>query len=245
MDEVLLETQKIEKTERKRLIKLFKHSVSPKTMSSAVHSVHQKIDLYFEQNTKKYNIKLACKEGCTYCCKHFLIEAFLPEIFRIKDYLEKKLSTEALSNIKLAVSETAERARGLSNQEYSSTRITCPLLITNTCSIYAVRPGMCRKYHSLDVESCIKSYKEPDNPVHGALSVRGLSLGVMSFLKSLHHSLKKKNLDGNTYELSQALNVVLNNPKAYAQWCQGKIIFTPLSEEKKGQERLSSRDTKT
>lgn len=192
MDDVLLETQKIEQTESKRLTKLFKHSISPQTMSSAVHSVHQKINIYFEQNIEKYNIKLACKEGCTYCCKHFHIEAFLPEIFRIKNYLETKLSTEALSNIKSAVAATAEHAKSLSSQEYSNTRIICPLLIANTCSIYSVRPGMCRKYHSLDVESCIKSYEEPDNPLHGALSVRGLSLGVMSFLKSLHHSLKKK-----------------------------------------------------
>ncbi len=245
MDEILLEAQKIEQTESKRLTKLFKHSISPKTMSSAVHSVHQKINLYFEQNIEKYNIKLACKEGCTYCCKHFRIEVFLPEIFRIKNYLEKKFSTEALSNIKSAVAAAAERARDLSSQKHNNIRITCPLLIANTCSIYSVRPGMCRKYHSLDVESCIKSYEEPDNPLHGALSVRGLSLGVMSFLKSLHNSLKKKKLDGNTYELSQALNIVLNNPKAYAQWCQGKIIFTPLPEKKKRQERLSSHDTNT
>jgi len=227
MDEIIIKVQQIEHRERKRLTKLFKKSTSPEAMSTAVRSVHKNMDDYFIQNIEKYNIKLACKEGCTYCC-HLRVEVFLPEVFRIKNYLEKHCSKEELSNIKLAIATTAKRAKHLSGQEYSAARIACPLLIDNNCSIYSVRPGMCRKYHSLEVDPCIKRYEEPTNETHGAINVRGLSLGAMSFLKGLHHSLKKQKLDGNTYELSQALDVVLNNSKAYAQWRQGKAVFTPL-----------------
>ncbi|VAW85447.1 hypothetical protein MNBD_GAMMA16-198 [hydrothermal vent metagenome] len=230
MDEIIIKAQQIEHQERKRLTKLFKKSISPETMSSAVRSIHKNIDDYRILNIEKYNIKLACKEGCTYCCRHLRVEVFLPEVFRIKNYLEKHCSKEELSNIKSVIATTAKRAQNLSDQEHNTARIACPLLIDNNCSIYSVRPGMCRKYHSLEVDPCIKRYDEPTNETHGAISVRGLSLGVMSFLKGLHHSLKKQKLDGNTYELSQALDVVLNNPKAYAQWRQGKAIFTPLPE---------------
>jgi len=229
VDETALKAHKIELAEVKRLSKLFKKSKTPGAISSAVGTVHQNIDDYFRSNLDNYKIQLACKEGCNYCC-YLRVEVFIPEVFRIKYYLEKNLSSEALSEIKLAISATAKRARGLSTKEYSIAQIPCPLLINNRCSIYSVRPGMCRKYHSLDVELCIKNYNEPDNDVYGAVSVRGLSLGIMSFLKGLHFSLKKQKLDDNTYELSQALEVTLDTPKAYAQWRQGKVIFAPLPE---------------
>jgi len=65
----------------------------------------------------------------------------------------------------------------------------------------------------------------PESRAFGAVTIRGLNLGVTALMRSFFQSLKKQRLDNSPYELSSAVADALDNPDAYMQWRQGKKIF--------------------
>src|SRR5687767_11439196 len=143
MNQMMQEIQTIEGTELKRLIKAFKESKVPQAVYSATATTTDKLDGYMRDKREQYGLTLACKEGCHYCC-HIRVEAFPPEVFRIKEHLEQTLSQEELRVVKEKIAATASRAAGKTPPQYAAERMSCPFLKEGACGIYPVRPALCR-----------------------------------------------------------------------------------------------------
>lgn len=73
----------------------------------------------------------ACHKGCTACCTH-LIPALPAEILGVRFYLNHVVSRE--------------QRHALRNNLKQALASTCPFLHMGGCSIYAVRPMVCRRY---------------------------------------------------------------------------------------------------
>lgn len=84
---------------------------------------------FFEKTLLKYGNEMKCKEGCSKCC-YTDISIFKVESERIKDWFNSK-DEEAQKNLKRLWS-TQNEAKA------------CPFLYEEKCSIYDVRPVICR-----------------------------------------------------------------------------------------------------
>lgn len=73
----------------------------------------------------------ACHKGCTACCTH-LIPALPAEILGIRFYLNQVVSTEERKTLRTHCAQPPTN--------------TCPFLHKGECSIYVVRPMVCRRY---------------------------------------------------------------------------------------------------
>lgn len=102
--------------------------------------------------------KIACKSGCSFCCSSHI--TIMPqEAFNICLHLARNYSTDAFTEIAEQCYSAAKELENTTLKKYAETYFSpCPFLIDNECSIYEVRPIVCRNWISSDVEICKQSY---------------------------------------------------------------------------------------
>ncbi len=133
-----------------------------------VHSVYLAIDEAaaqgLDQLRRDEGIVATCKLGCSCCCRYH-IQTNLVEARTLVQYIKRELSAEQIE----ALQERTRRWHQWDNSQpgrYGSEDLDesitpsnydpcCPLLVDNTCSIYPVRPVVCRTHFvSSDPSSC-------------------------------------------------------------------------------------------
>lgn len=132
--------------------------------------------------------KISCKKGCGACCRQLvaisvveaqslaeLLAAMTPErqavirgrfnqaILRLEDdgLMER---SEPRGNRAPLIKDCGSRAASLQElaQRYFGLQIPCPFLESESCSIYADRPTVCREYHvTSPAERCAKLFEQP------------------------------------------------------------------------------------
>jgi Fe-S-cluster containining protein len=167
-----------------------------------------------------------CKSGCDTCCRIHAVFVTPLEAIRIGQFLRESLDAEALAVLTARVDEVAETTAGMTLAERGTSRTPCPLLDEKggACTVYPVRPLLCRGYNSCDVSSCLHAYETGDNetPPPGnasqgaahATAFAGLMLG-----SALHRE------DASPLELIVALRAVLHADDAEPRWKAGEAIF--------------------
>jgi len=119
----------------------------------------------------------ACKQGCAWCCS-FQVGVSSSELGSIFLYVRKHFSAEARKALwerVLATSRKTDEIFGTQSQsgyqgrfrvgvkrlrdadaprKRAAAQLPCPFLVSNECSIYPVRPLLCRGYTSQDAEGC-------------------------------------------------------------------------------------------
>lgn len=92
-----------------------------------------------------------CAPACAYCC-HVPVEAGEPELLIIAAQI-KALPAEAYADFLANLAQRiAARAAG--------ERSACVFLQNDLCSIYTLRPAVCRKAHSLSASACASGASE-------------------------------------------------------------------------------------
>ncbi|MEN6586512.1 MAG: YkgJ family cysteine cluster protein [Sulfuricella sp.] len=172
------------------------------------HGVDQVVHAAMDQGEK-----LDCRAGCSHCC-NFRVEALEPEIFRIAREL-KKLSPEKLAELVGRLQSHAAMAKGVSVWDY---RIACPFLAENLCSIYPVRPAVCRKAHSFEVGKCEIAGAEIPQSLNIVLRTEAL-------MKGTANAYGKVGLPASGHELGQAVLFALTDETAESRWHEGRAVF--------------------
>jgi Fe-S-cluster containining protein len=180
---------------------------------NAIRTLHEQVDALTEQVYKKPGIHFDCKAGCSYCCS-LRVAAMPAEVFVIARHM-KQLPGETLAGIIQKLTIHAEAARGLGTEEYF---LPCALLANGKCSIYALRPAMCRKYLSMDVEEC----KKPDAC---APEDREMVMKSSALIFGTTQAYTRAKLSTRNHELGQALLVALTDPGAEERWYRGEQVF--------------------
>lgn len=183
-----------------------------------VRSLHEQIDLLVTKVKQQPGVHFDCKKGCSYCCT-LRIEASPPEVFLIARALKKRSPSE-LKDLLSRLEKHSKAAQSLPMEKFC---LQCPLLRDGVCSIYSIRPTMCRKYCSLDVEKC----KDPESsgPEYGELFANSAVLAY-GFIQAY----TRAKLPCHSHELGQALFRALTDKTAEQRWYQGESVFEPVPE---------------
>ena len=164
----------------------------------------------------KSGAKFDCRKGCSYCCT-LRVESYPQETFRIARKMRERDDVQSLID---TLGQYSQKVTGLRMEEHYE---PCPFLVKNECSIYDVRPFMCRKYNSLDVEKC----KDPNAvvPENGELAYKAgsISLGTSK-------GYERNKLNCTPHELGQGVLLALTDPTAEQRWFNGEPVFVPLPE---------------
>jgi Fe-S-cluster containining protein len=156
----------------------------------------------------------ACAPGCSFCC-YLPVDVLAPEAFRIAAHLKRQCSPAELAELVFRL--------GAHRQPHAAAR-PCVFLAQGRCSIYAVRPLVCRGYNSLSQERCEAYFhdasvdlRESKDHVAGSLA-EAVEEGLITGLTAL-------GLDAQWYELPSAVLRALEIPQGPARWARSEAVF--------------------
>jgi uncharacterized protein len=192
------------------------HLTSNKSMTFAIgfiSNLHRGVDQVV-QAAKDQGLNIDCKAGCSYCC-NYRVEALAPEIFQIAREL-KKLPQKSIDKIIERLLKHAGTVKDVSVWDH---HIGCPFLADHLCTIYEVRPAVCRKAHSLDVDRC----KLPGSDIPGSLEIALKSEALIRGTADAYNQVKL--CASGHYELGQAVLIALTDKTAELRWFGGELVF--------------------
>jgi Fe-S-cluster containining protein len=167
----------------------------------------------------------ACAAGCSRCCHGLKIEASAPEAIAIAEFLSG-LAPEELAQTREQMAEEAAFARTLDADTRWREQVACAFLedATGECVIYDVRPFTCRAHTSMSVEQCEAAARDPERrtPIDKHLvpaSVFGMAKAAITV------ACADAELDPRSFELTNAVSVALNEPRAAERWAAGELVF--------------------
>lgn len=132
--------------------KILKLNLSQEEKLNTLLSICENI---IRKHYNEFNLKeIDCKAGCGYCCI-LNIATLEPEIKNIINYVNKYFDKNKRSKLKKKIRENYIVIVGLDDEERILVRKKCVFLDENaSCSIYPVRPILCRSVTSINAESC-------------------------------------------------------------------------------------------
>lgn len=160
---------------------------------------------------------LACREGCEFCCIEPAISVTLIEVLRIADHIHATFTEDRVASLisRLDAPEPLVEFGGLAR---------CPLLVDKRCSVYAVRPLVCRSSNSYDATACERATragrKGQTVPVY-----QGHFSATQLLLDSLIKAIRASERETGLFDLRTALRAVLADPTLKPAWLAGKPAF--------------------
>ena len=156
----------------------------------------------------------ACAPGCFFCC-YLPLDVLAPEVFRIAAHLKQTRSPEEFATLVYRL--------GTHGQHDFGAR-PCAFLADGRCSIYEVRPMVCRGYNSLSKERCEAYYHDASVDLKGTKDraagrlAESMEDGVIAGLNAL-------GLDAQWYELPSAVLRALETSDGPTRWARGEAVF--------------------
>jgi Fe-S-cluster containining protein len=179
-----------------------------------VRFLYERVDRT-ENNFCEKNI--ACKKSCSHCC-HTWVGVTAPEVLLIA-----KVINGALPNAVDRVRAANLRTQPYSFDERGERAFACPLLDQKLCSIYEIRPKVCRLMTSPDANVCARSFLHMTNERIPVLPLYRTAAGC--YVVAMAVALRKSNLPHHAYELNAALVRALDTADAERAWLNGDDVF--------------------
>ena len=161
----------------------------------------------------------ACAPGCFFCC-YLPVDVLAPEAFLIAAYLQQTRSPGELAALVYRLAAHRQHDFGMR---------PCIFLDEGRCSIYEVRPLVCRGYNSLSKERCEAFHHDASTDLKGTKDriagrlAEAMEEGVIAGLKAL-------GLEAQWYELASAVLRALETTNGPARWARGEAVFEGCDE---------------
>ncbi len=164
---------------------------------------------------------LACRAGCDHCCYQPEITVTAVETFRLADYITEYLEP---AEIKALIKTLVKTRAGAGDKAASWPLAPCPLLKNGRCSVYDVRPLICRGFNSYFISDCETA--KLDKAAHAKVryyepQVQTAHLTVGAIEKATNEA----GLEPLLGDLRPALLTALTQPDARKRWLAGGPVF--------------------
>ncbi|WP_437313444.1 YkgJ family cysteine cluster protein [Sorangium sp. So ce385] len=172
----------------------------------------------------------ACAPGCSWCCRGRAVEVLAPEAVAIAAFLAGTRSADDLAGLQAQIARASHGTRALDEAQRWREQTPCFFLNAGTaeCSIYPVRPLVCRLHNSVDRDQCRRASEDATQntpvPRHAAFEILyGLAQSAIIV------ACLEAGLDARSLELTTAVDVALREPEASARWACGERLFEPAA----------------
>jgi Fe-S-cluster containining protein len=187
-----------------------------------VTNFYNRLSVLFKKEQEKENFPIACREGCSFCCRDNTVEVFLPEVLAIADFVNESFDEAHLEKVKNSLQQTVQKTKGSFGKGPYRVYRKCAFLQKNRCSIYEMRPANCRQFHSFDIKWCENKYMYPATDIPVAV--------YPDFKQKLHAAIAgfedayiQAGFEMKRYELNQLLYEVLIEPGIRENWLNSRI----------------------
>lgn len=199
-------------------------SAKTKEELKAVSSrAHKKLDEVFATEFSRSEMTIACCAGCYYCC-HVKVDVQPREIFLISDFIRSRFSLAKQADVLNKAQEYWKKIEPMTAKEHLYANLPCPLLENGKCSVYPVRPAMCRIHHSRRVEPCKELFERPETLTEPE-RMPSLWRATSSTNVGTSTAFESAGYDSQPYDMNAALIQALQNSSSERRWRDGKLAF--------------------
>lgn len=187
-------------------------SPQPRPMPAAVvliAQLHRSIDKVVIQAANT-GPPMDCKAGCAHCCR-LPVQATAPEVFVIAQHLRQQPPEQLARTTAALRQRLEERAQEALQPLPTGPVLTCTFLEDARCSIYAVRPAVCRKAHSLQVQACERHADTIEQNLALLLDAQALIQGTNAAYEQLGFAMQ-------AHELLSGVLHALTDPLWMERW---------------------------
>jgi len=176
------------------------------------HLLREAEKIIMENREEAYLEDIDCKKGCGYCCI-LNIPVLPPESDNIFHFIKSNFSNQQLNDIKERIDSYGFQIKDLDDEERIACRKPCIFLSDEeSCSIYPVRPILCRSVTSTSASKCKQAL---ENVIMGNEN----TILMNNFIKDLYKNLflavsdflSSRNLPDKSVEITQAVKKSLNS----------------------------------
>jgi hypothetical protein len=167
---------------------------------------------------------IACEAGCDACCYN-QVELTPPEALLLGHHIKAYFPEAAQDLLSGHVDRILQLTAGKGKAEIAARRrqIPCPLLAKRTCSVYPIRPLVCRAMHGLDAARCQQELESGSLAASSYYAHRheiavSVSAGVLE-------GCREMGCQAATLSLAQALQDFFSQENPVESWISGEEVF--------------------
>jgi hypothetical protein len=165
--------------------------------------------------------KAECRAGCASCC-HLIVMATPFEVLSIARHLSESRTPAQIEGIKQRLRQIVEVP--LDTTLRAKAKIPCALLEDARCSIYELRPSVCRTALSQSRAACESCLEAAGGSVPSIVQPAKIAAVVQTGID--YAMISRRNLSTELAELSRALLIALCDYQgALTSWLDGKDPF--------------------
>lgn len=210
--------------DRERGVARSKKAVDAAAERGQTVRMYGRLAAFQDEFIARTKMQVACERGCNYCC-HLRVEIRPHEAFVLAQHIQAKFSPEQRARALERIAENLQQITQLTKEQHVRAGIACALLVDGVCSVYEGRPATCRKYYSLSVETCRNAFSDTAAPLTGPIEDEQVRLAGNAVALGYAKGLEDAGYDAGLYELHDALQRALTNPKAERRYRDGKRPF--------------------
>ncbi|CCO23690.1 YkgJ family cysteine cluster protein [Maridesulfovibrio hydrothermalis] len=201
------------------------HNLFPRLLAEkGIKCFEDNFSLIAEQvKTFDSSFQVACSTGCSYCC--FSHITLMPqEAFNIALHLAQTCTEEDFTTLTQGCVLGASGFESGKPAEFAKKYFRpCPFLRSGKCSIYKVRPIVCRNWISSDLNACIASHRSKDKvsvPQNALIMIQKdlIFAGQKAYLSG-------QGINGSIASFLPLMEEILTDfEEAYAKWTTGGTL---------------------
>jgi Fe-S-cluster containining protein len=212
--------QRVVDAERRLGSEILSKGLSPKQVHDLVDGAVALADATMAQSPTSREA-LACGRGCNHCC-HRPVGTTAPTVLRIAAALREERTDAEFAQALARVVALDKKTHGMPWTLADRPPFPCAFLVDGACSIYEVRPLVCRAWNSADADACRRALGEESVEMRFDLYQRTTFAAAE---QGIRLALGARGLDATDLELTAAIRVAMENPNACEQWLAGQPVF--------------------
>jgi Fe-S-cluster containining protein len=170
---------------------------------------------------------IACRAGCGTCCS-LNVAVLFPEVIAIVEFVRTHWPPERQRMLEDRVAELFGHIRWLDEEERISLRQSCAFLDeSSACTIYPVRPLICRAITSIDAHHCEEALEAAttgaERPIFMNMFQKSLMEGTFI---AVAQGLTQLGFDDNSGELTVGVQAFLETPALAERFLERKNVWT-------------------
>lgn len=183
------------------------------------------------ERQKGIDLKIDCKIGCSFCC-YSRVSLTPAEAILISHYIKENYSLKKTDDLLKRATNNLRITQGKSDEERINLwgKTPCIFLQDDTCSIYNVRPLICRAWHSLSADQCSVAFHTSDKDAEiDTTPFRNIIIGAVR--DGLSHACEAFDCETKPIELTSSIKIILNHPEPVEAWINGEDLFHSPAEQ--------------
>jgi len=198
-----------------------KGSIEP--LLQLLQQVSSDAEIQLEQHCSDRSL-IDCGPGCSSCCV-VNVSTLLPEGLAIARYL-RQCRAEAADEASLRLDNLWREVRGLDDDDRMFMKRNCAFLNNaGHCTIYQLRPLLCRSVTSASAQDCRDALSGKVFGEEKAILMHQFQQSLYELLfAGLADGLERSGLDGRSFQLAGLIRYLLKKPQAEQEWLSGRRL---------------------